>query len=115
MFLVAIYSVTSFFRPKAPAPDKAVAAIEAKAGAEQGAPVSHAKAPEVSDNWRAAGYLVTRTGVRVVVMDGRRMRFLDNPPSYRVSGGEVESFLPSGEAVTSWSGQKAGGVLEGPK
>lgn len=116
VFLGAVYGVTSFFRPKAPASDKASIQADGKGPAGQGGAVSPAKvAADVSDEWRAAGYLVTSAGVRVLVKDGRRLRVLDNPPSYRLLGGEVETFLPSGEAVTGWSGHKGAGLVPGVK
>lgn len=102
VFVFAVYLVASFFNPKKP-PASAESAAAAGA-AVGGVGVSHAKALEVSERWRAAGYVVSRDGVVVVVKDGERLRLLDNPPRYRIRGGEVESFLPNGEAVTAWSG-----------
>jgi len=112
----AVYVVVSFFNPK-PKPDQ-----EAKAGgggktaAAVAQPVSHAKTgPNLSEDWRAAGYLSSSAGVSVVLLSDKHLRLLRDPPAYKVSGAEIETFLPSGEAVTAWTGKGSGGILPGAK
>ena len=115
VFFGAIYLVVAFFNPKPK--DIKPAAPEAKAaGIEKQGQVSHAKpSVDVSEEWRAAGYFVTPSGVGVYLIDERRARVLHNPPSYRLVGSEVETFLPSGEAVAPWSGTRAGSLVPGAK
>lgn len=113
VMVMAVYTVVSFFNPK---PKVSVQTADAKTVTGQAAPLSHAKGSvEVSDEWRAAGYLTGSGGVVVLLVSGGRLRYVNNPPSFRVSGSEIETFLPSGEAVASWSGKGAASVLPGTK
>ncbi|MEI8401942.1 MAG: zonular occludens toxin domain-containing protein [Alcaligenaceae bacterium] len=59
----------------------------------------------VSDDWRVAGYWTEGAGVYVLLSDGKKTRVLTNPPRLKLTGMSVESYLPTGEAVTSWSGK----------
>ncbi|KAF0162991.1 MAG: zona occludens toxin [Rhodocyclaceae bacterium] len=110
--IFAVYTVYSFFNPK---PKDKPAAV-AKASESKPGDVSHAKpSVDVSDEWRAAGYFVTPAGVGVYLIQEGRARMLHNPPSYRLVGSEVETFLPSGQAVASWSGSRPAGLVPGTK
>lgn len=114
----SVYTVYSFFKPKAKEQGQVdkTATAQQKLGATQPARVSHAKdGPDLSEEWRAAGYVITKAGVSLVLLDGRRVRVLDNPPNYRIAGDRVEALLPSGEAVTSWTGARSPGVMAGAK
>lgn len=98
--LGAVWVVWGFFHPKeAPKLDKA---------AEKPGEVSHPKparvGPEQSEEWRVVGYYGDRGGLSFYLSNGERGRVLQNPPAYKLSGLSYETFLPTGEAVTSWSG-----------
>lgn len=85
-----------------------------QARAERKAADSHAKPerPEVSAEWRVVGYVESGASVSLLVTDGQALRLLQNPPAFKVHYLGVESFLPSGEAVTSWSGRRRPGIIE---
>lgn len=107
----AIYTVFTFFNPK----PKAAQAVAGKPEASAPIKVSQRNnTPEVSNDWRVVGYYDNGSGLALYLSDGHRSRVLHNAPAYKVSGLSVEAFLPSGEAVTSWSGGKSGGFLPGP-
>lgn len=114
LMLGAVYTVYSFFNPK---PKPVAQQVEAKGkpnGPAAAANVSHANVgPELSAEWRVVGYLKAADGVTVLLHDGDRARVLVNPPVYKISAGGLEAFIPSGEAVSSWSGARSGGLLPG--
>lgn len=108
--IAGVYFVQSFFHPKPKDKDKA--GVVATAGTSQPGQVSQAKrGPAVSDDWRILGYYDNGTGPAFYLSNGERIRVLHNPPAYKFSGSGVEAFLPSGEAVTNWSGPRSGGGL----
>lgn len=114
VFGLAVFLVMSFFKPKPI--EKPGGSDQAKTGAGPSATVSHAKpSADVSDEWRAAGYVSSGGVVSVLLLDGRRRRTLADPPNVKLTSGGVEVLLPSGEAVTGWSGHKSAGVLSGVK
>lgn len=117
VMIAAIYTVYGFFNPKAkpkPGPDTAQAQSQGKPAAS--VPVSHAKpSADVSEDWRAAGYYASGAGLSVVLVGNGRVRTLHNPLSVKLAGSEIETFLPSGEAVAGWSGRKSGDVLQGAR
>ncbi|WP_310450287.1 zonular occludens toxin domain-containing protein [Sulfuritalea sp.] len=116
VMLGAFYVVFSFFNPKPKDNKAAVAANQAKPGAAQPANVSHAKAgPELTDDWRAAGYYGRGGDMAVVLSAGRSLRVLQNPPNVKLSALGVEVVLPSGEVASGWTGVKSGGLVEGMK
>lgn len=109
--LGAVWLVWGFFHPK-PKADPA------KAEAQQKTPVQPVQGfaakpstPDVSNDWRIVGYYDNGAGLSLYLSDGKRPRVLHNPSSYKFSGMTVEAFLPSGEAVTSWSGGSGGGSM----
>lgn len=108
---VAVYTVTSFFKPK----DKPAAV--AKAGETKPVELSHAKpSVDLSNEWRVAGYFTNAAGVSVILKNAeQRTRVLHNPPNIKFTSAEVETFLPGGEAVASWTGAKSGGIVPGVK
>ncbi|MCX7180903.1 MAG: hypothetical protein NTX56_19760 [Proteobacteria bacterium] len=110
---VAVYTVMNFFSPK----PKDKPATTAKAGEVKSFEVSHAKSSvDLSNDWRVAGYFTNAAGVSVILKNAeQRTRVLHNPPNISFIGSEVETFLPGGEAVASWTGGKAGGMLPGVK
>lgn len=102
----SVYSLYGFFHPKPkPQPDASPSPSSA---------VSHAKVepPSVSSDWRVAGYYSSPSGVSLFLNDGDHSRVLNDAP-YKVSSMNIEVFLPSGEAVTSWSGGRTGGIVPG--
>lgn len=114
VMLGAVYVVVSFFNPKAKDNQQAKVGQDSKAATAQTSPVSHAKhSPNVSEEWRAAGYYVTNAGVSVYLLQGERARVVQNPPHYRVGALNVETVLSSGEVVANWSGGKASGLIPG--
>jgi zona occludens toxin len=112
----AVYVVFSFFNPKSKPVQDAKGGEGGKVPAATVQAVSHAKAgPDLSDDWRAAGYFVNASGVAVVLLDGKRSRVLVNPPNHKITGMEIEAILPNGEAVASWTGGKSGSLVPGAK
>lgn len=108
-----VYSFTHPDKPEKAAVEKDKAPGSAPAAAP---PVSHAKpAVDVSDDWRAAGYYATGGELAVVLLKDRLVRVLRNPPHYKLTGSEIETFLPDGEAVASWTGHKSGAALPGAR
>lgn len=116
VFLGAFYFLYSFFNPKPKDIKDAKGGDKNKPAAAQVAQGSTAKqTPDLSDEWRAAGYMASGSGVVVVLVSPGRLRLLSNPPSYKVSGSEIDTFLPSGEAVASWTGKGGASLLPGGK
>lgn len=109
VLIIAVWSVWGFFHPKT-AP-----ALGEKA-AVQGEVVSAKPAqsvPEPSEDWRVVGYYGDKGGLSFYLSNGERGRVLQHPPAYKVSGVSYETFLPSGEAVSSWSGGSIGrGIID---
>jgi zona occludens toxin len=93
-----------FFHPKPKEPANAVA----------GAHVSPVPAaPAVSPVWRIVGVFHGGGALTFVLQDAQdRVRFLVDPPGYKVVGSEYELKLPEGDFVASWSGA-APSVLPG--
>jgi len=112
----AVWLVWGFFHP---VQKPAAAQLDAKGkpvAAGAAASASQAKtSPDVSSEWRAAGFVLDSSGSSVVLVDGRRVRVVQNPPGLRITLGSVEMILPSGEAVTSWGGHQSSGLLPGAK
>lgn len=72
---------------------------------------SHAKrADDESPAWHVVGW-ISGAQMRVVLSNGRAQRIIE-PPAWKLIGLQVETFLPNGEAVTSWTGQGRGGLIE---
>lgn len=106
----AVYTVYSFFNPKAKT-DKANTAQ--KPGATQPANVSHAKTgPDIAEDWRVVGYYQTGADVVMVLSNGQRSRSLRGA-SGKIAGLSMEVILPNGEAATDWTGGKSAGMLPG--
>jgi zona occludens toxin len=111
VMLGAVWLVWRFLHP---VPVQARPGDAAKSDSGQVAVVSLAKPalPEVSNEWRVIGYYDTGSSLSLVLSDGLRVRVLLNPPNVRFNGFGVESFLPNGEAVATWSGAKRAGFIE---
>lgn len=95
----AVWTVYKFFQPKEPAKP-----VESTPQAVTSAPaVSHAK-PSVdeSENWRVVGWIVGTETKVIIERDGKTRSI--NPPSYKLTGLTLETFLPNGEAVAPWTG-----------
>jgi zona occludens toxin len=105
----AVYGVYGFFNPKAK--DKEIAKVDAKSEKTVPASASRSK-PEsdLSDSWRVVGWIAGNP-LRVVLSNGMRQRII-TPPAYQLTGLELETFLPSGEAVASWTGNQKVGLLD---
>lgn len=88
--------------------------MQDQVSAERKAADSHAKPErsEVSTEWRVVGYVESGASVSLLLTDGQALRLLQNPPAFKVHSLGVESFLPSGEAVTGWSGRRRPGIIE---
>lgn len=108
----AVYTVWSFFQPKATKADKGNTA-QVQPGAAPVANVLHAKAgPELAENWRVVGFYQIGADVVMVLNNGQRNRTLHGAPG-KVAGLSMEVILPNGEAATDWTGGKSGGLLPG--
>lgn len=105
----AVWMIWKFFHPV----DAKPAAVEA-AGQVKKADDLHVKPErkEVSEEWRVAGYVESGESYFIMVTDGQVLRQLMNPPKVRVTSLGIESFLPNGEPVTTWSGHKRPGIVE---
>jgi len=110
----AVYTVWSFFNPKAKdSKDNKAAAGQTRPGATQPASVSHAKSgPDLAEDWRVIGYYQTGADVVMVLNNGQRVRSLRGAPG-KIAGLSMEVILPTGEAATDWTGNKAGGLIPG--
>lgn len=88
--------------------------VQAQARSDNKTADSHAKPerPDVSSDWRAVGYVESGGSASLLVSDGQVLRLLQNPPAVKVHSLGIESFLPGGEAVTSWSGRRRPGIIE---
>jgi zona occludens toxin len=118
MLLLSAWYLWRFFHPDVSGDAPGVAAQasqspEKKPDTGGTASPSH---PGISDVWRIVGTL--GIGGRVVFMlaDGEgRVRYLDNPPAFKVGSYKVEVALPGGEAVTRWSGASRPSMMGGPR
>ena len=114
--LFAGWKIYAFTHPDKPAAKVVADKDKGAAVSTPAVQVSHAKpAVDVSEDWRAAGYYAAGGELVVILLGDRRVRVLRNPPNYKVSGSEIETFLPGGEAVAPWTGHKAAGLLAGVK
>ena len=106
----AIYSVYGFLHPSTQ--DKTV--IPDKSSGAKSSNVSHAKRdndmPEVSADWRVVGW-INGEQMRVILSNGIAQRIIE-PPSWKMTGVALETFLPSGEAVTPWTGSSRPGLID---
>jgi zona occludens toxin len=107
----AVWTVYSFLHPE-PVGQKVDKTFDASpatkvAGSSQAA---RPATPEVSDNWRVVGW-ITGQRMRVVLSDGQRQRIVE-PPNWKLTGMMLETYLPSGEAVTPWTGGVQRGLIE---
>lgn len=115
--LLAAWKIYAFTHP-----DKPAAAVvekdkdKATAAAAPATVISHAKSSvDVSEEWRVAGYSMAGGELVVVLRSDRRVRVLRDPPNYKLTGAEIETLLPNGEAVAAWTGHKSGGLSGGMK
>lgn len=109
--LVAVFAVWTVYKFLNPAPKAQVAVADKPASIGAAAPVSHARSqPDESSGWRVVGW-ISDARMRVVLSNGQVQRIIE-PPNWRMTGATLETFLPSGDAVTPWSGRGSGGLLE---
>jgi zona occludens toxin len=101
-----ISSVTYMWRFFHPKPKEPVHV----AGAAQAAPApAKPAAPPVSSVWRVVGVFDSGGVFTFVLQDAQnRVRFLVDPPDFKVYGSDYELKLPDGDFVTSWSGAVPG-------
>lgn len=104
--LFAVWSVVQFFTPE----ETAAAPVQQEPTATAGPAVQPKTNPEESQEWRVVGWIASNN-MRVVISNGDRQRIIE-PPTWKQSGLSVETFLPSGEAVTPWGGRTASGMLD---
>lgn len=67
--------------------------------------------PSESADWRVVGYFDGASGTGFLLSDGSRGRVLLDPPNYKITAFSAETFLPSGDAVTSWGGKGRTGLI----
>lgn len=83
---------------------------EAGQGAEgpasgQAAPPKKPAGPETSGTWRLVGTVMRGGLVQFMLVDASsRVRYVENPPGFKVGANEIEVALPGGEVVTHWTG-----------
>jgi zona occludens toxin len=110
MLLLSFYFVWKLFHP---APKKADV-VEASSAAKPASPDAASSPQEVpkpasniSQKWRLIGSMIKGSEVVFIMADSsQRLRYITNPPAYKISAGEIELALPSGEIVTRWSGSE---------
>lgn len=104
LIFVGGYFVYSFLAGKKKPPSPEVQASSVTVGSQQPASLSAKPvAPEISDKWRAAGYVSTGADVVFYLDNGERRRVLENPLHFKLSRRTYE--LKVGESwVTDYSG-----------
>lgn len=108
VFGFSVWSIYGFFhRDPGKSVDKTVS-LKTSAPVATSALKVKLPTPDLSEEWRVAGYVSIGSDVVIYLADGLRSRLLYNPPNYKVHALEIETFLPSGEAVTGWTGKKTG-------
>lgn len=104
---VVLWMLWGFFHPNSEKPETASAKLPASA------PARSAAMPERSAEWHVVGYYDQGAGASFVLSDGSNTRVLSNPPAFKISALSYETFLPSGEAVVSWTGsRRSRGIIE---
>jgi len=109
------YNGWKFFHPT---PKEIVADTKAKGDGQQAQP-SQAEQPKksgpvISDQWRVVGLVMSRGKQIYMLADStNRVRYLIDPPNYKVSGQEIELLLPNGDAVSYWSGSAPSSMIPG--
>jgi zona occludens toxin len=64
--------------------------------------------PGLSDTWRVVGTFSHDGRVVFLLSDAvGHVRYLDNPPAWKIGAFEIEVALPGGDIVTRWSGSSA--------
>lgn len=107
-----IWKGWAFFHPEATA--KPVEQAQSQPGGTSEGQQAKPEVPGLSSTWRLAGSLQRDGRVAFVLVDGAgRVRYVDDPPAYKVSTHEVELALPNGEFVTRWSGPMPATVAAG--
>ncbi|GHU32602.1 membrane protein [Betaproteobacteria bacterium] len=106
MFCFSSWYLWRFFHPEQKEKPSSVARIaEVKQGIKPSSPSPASSEPGVSSVWRSVGTVAYAGRVVFMVTDASgRVRYLDNPPAYKVSAFDAEVALPSGDIVTRWSG-----------
>ena len=103
VFVVAVVGVWRFFHPDDKKTDSNLSKTTAGASEHAGRTPAPVERPDESDSWRVVGYFDLGGGMHFLLGNEHRHRVI-NPPSYKITAWTSETFLPSGEAVTSWSG-----------
>lgn len=103
----AVWMVWGFFHSNSAKPETATAKSAASGSAR-----SHAM-PDQSEEWRVVGYYDQGGGASFLLSNGDGVRVLQSPPAFKISALTYETFLPSGEAVVSWTGgRRTRGIVE---
>ncbi len=110
VMLGAVYIVWRFFHP-VDAPK--IASSSSQQTKTQDASSSAKPQNNISEEWRIAGYLESGGSLSMFVVRDNRIRVLHNPPSFKFLPLSAESFLPSGEVVTTWGGTKRPSIIDG--
>lgn len=106
-----VYNGWKFFHPE---PKTPVVDASKKASSSQ----AEIKKPSsgVSDDWRLVGTVHKGVNVAFMLADASgRVRYVDNPPGFKLSGAEIELALPNGDIVTRWSGSLPSMAMPGLK
>lgn len=104
MILGAGFYMWRFFHPAAKVPDSTSLAQKQEAPPTI-APVK--PVDPVVERWRVVGFYQARTGTVFALADANnRMRYLVNPPNFKLSGLEAEVVMPDGGVATRWGMSK---------
>ena len=111
VFVASCVLLWRFFHPESSKPETA-RAIEGGQTVTQES-LNQSRAVGESSQWRVVGYFEGAGGLSFLLRDDSRNVRVISPPRFKITALSAETFLPSGEAVTTWSGPGArGGIIE---
>lgn len=102
---LGIYLAVNWFQSRTKKPEMVSSSPEKTLPAADAKPASPPKpqAPEISDKWRAVGYVIKADGTTFYLDDGERRRVFSNPTAFKVERRTYE--MKVGETwVTDYSG-----------
>lgn len=112
LIVLAVWRMWVFFHPEPVKPSAGASSGAGAATASAGSP--SVAAPEkprssVDSDWRVVGWFESGGSVTAVLENGAgAVRYLVNPPNFRLTSLDLQVALPTGEIVTRWSGQQRG-------
>lgn len=102
VLVFCVYSLWGFFHPEAKKP-VAEKSATGKPDQQKKPERDERRNDDKEEKWRIVGYTVNESGILFTLSDGGRVRFISNPPAYKLTGMTAELFLPNGDLATSWA------------